>query len=422
MIFVAKRAKKISKGGKYWKGMKMKKMNVQYVLVALSLMAFAFTTNTWAEDVSATAKFMEQCTESSNFVTYEPACCELMLKTFSDGHREGAKRQLSFIEGMVKKNLKPTLTTPGMTKEKIDAVCSLYDSGKEQSWLAERDRAAGDKDGYHSHSSQAKQLMEQSRKLFESYVSDDNGSSGKYDAAFQYCNSRNQLNQMKKDLREDDGKLFPSAKRRLELNALRAYQEVSRATRHVKCRKKPIRRIKEPVKTTADAVQAKSQSGKDSPAQAMANSGAANTASGDQKGKKAKPLANPKEGESVYEKCVSNRQWSTEFDCRCLAQKVVELRAKRGPEPLTELLAAEIQRNGSCRNIPETTRREYATCMRGSGFDYRGIPQEDYCECYAQTWGKLYGEYEGKIDEHRKSNIRLKARVYCYKPGAYKGK
>ena len=122
-----------------------------------------------------------------------------------------------------------------MTLEKIDAVCSLYDSAEEQSWLAELAMGAGDKEGYHSHQSQRKQLSEQSQKLFLSYVSDVNNSGTL--SAFDCCHSRNQVNQMKKDLKEDDGKLFPSVKRELESNALRTYQKIYRVAK-VKCRKK----------------------------------------------------------------------------------------------------------------------------------------------------------------------------------------
>lgn len=173
-------------------------------------------------------------------------------------------------------------------------------------------------------------------------------------------------------------------------------------------------------------VQAKTKSKPDSSARVSAKSSAGKSGSSEQKSEKAKSLSYTKEYKSVYEKCVSNRKWSIDFDCECLAERVVELHLKQSPErpidQLMDLYAVKIERNGSCRNIPGTTRQEYARCMRGTGFKYRGIPQEDYCECYAQTWGKFFGEYEGQINENSKQSIRLKARSYCHKPQAYKGK
>lgn len=154
----------------------------------------------------------------------------------------------------------------------------------------------------------------------------------------------------------------------------------------------------------------------------LAKSDAGKSASGEQLSKQAKPSGYTKEAESVYEKCTSERSWSINFDCECLAEKFMALRAERGPEPDKNSLVVVISVNGTCRNIPETTRMEHERCMRGSGFNYRGIPQKDYCECYAQAWKKLYSEYEGKIDEYKKSSLRGKARRYCSKPGAYKDK
>ena len=408
--------------------MKMKKRNVKYVLAALSLIAFVFTANSWAEDITAAAKFMALCTESpfaKQWDNYEPSCCDLMLKNYSDGQRGGVKRRLPDFERKTETYLKKILKIPGMTNEKIDAVCNLYDSAEEQSRLGELARGAGDNEGYHSYQLQSRQLQEQSQELFLSYVSGVN-SSGTLSAS-NFCRSRNQLNQMKKDLKDDDGKLFPSVKRDLESNALRVYQMIYRETNHLECRRKQKTRIEESAKTIADAEQAKTRSGRDSQAQVMTTSGPERSEAKEQKSDSTKPSADIKKGyESVYEKCVSQPKLSREFDCECLAQKVVAMHSKQRPGyPLDDLLISDYARriyvDGSCRNIPDTSRLEYENCMRGSGFDdYRGIPQKDYCECYADTWGKFYGEYEGRIDENRKSSIRFKARSYCYKPEAYK--
>jgi peptidoglycan hydrolase-like protein with peptidoglycan-binding domain len=174
-------------------------------------------------------------------------------------------------------------------------------------------------------------------------------------------------------------------------------------------------------------VQAKTKSNPDSPAHVIAKSDAEKPDSSEQKSEKNQSFAHTKEYEAVYEKCVTKRKWSVDFDCECLAQEVVALHSEQNPEQpfddqLIDQYSIKIYRNGSCRNISETTRQEYASCMRGSGFDYRGIPQEDYCDCYAQNWGKFFGGYEGKIDHNAKNSLRLKARSYCYKPEAYKDK
>lgn len=140
----------------------------------------------------------------------------------------------------------------------------------------------------------------------------------------------------------------------------------------------------------------------------------------------AKSLANVEEREMVYEKCVSDHRISSHFDCECLAEKAATMYPQINTEMTLKMRMQEYSlaasREGSCRNITAAARREYATCMTGTGFDYRGVPQEDYCECYAETWGKLYEEHEGKEDSNIKSRISMKARIHCYKSLADKAK
>ena len=142
-----------------------------------------------------------------------------------------------------------------------------------------------------------------------------------------------------------------------------------------------------------------------------------------QNSEKAEAFDKTKVYKSVYEKCESDKDFRNNVICDCLAEKVVELYAKQSQEQSgqsMDILIATIETNGSCRNVPMTTRIEYEKCMSGSGFDYENIPQKDYCECYARNWAELFGEFEGGIDSYRKSSIRGKARSYCLKPDAYK--
>ncbi len=167
------------------------------------------------------------------------------------------------------------------------------------------------------------------------------------------------------------------------------------------------------------AVQAKTKSNPGSQAQVLAKSDAGKSVSKEQKNEKAKSLADAEESKIVYEECVSDFRMSYHVDCECLAEKAAVLHAQINPEWTLKMRMNEyvmkVSQDGSCRNIPAAERQEYAKCMGGSGFDYRGIPQEDYCDCYAKTWAKLYGEHEGRIDSNIRSRISLKARMHCYK-------
>ena len=395
----------------------MRKMNVKYVLVALSLMAFAFTTNTYAEDVAA--QFVARCTKG---LQLDPACCELMLKTYSDDHRDMVKRELPELEKSTEKLLIKILETHDITKEEIDTVYSLFDSAQEQEILYRLAMGAGDSSVAMKHRVEHKRLLGEFGQLEQTYKTDPLRD---HDIS-RYCGDKYKVNQMKKDLKDDDGKLFPSVKRDLELSAMRVYQKILQTTQNLECRKKKAARIKEPAKTTAYAEPAKTKPGKDSQAKVMSAFSPERSETSAPKSDNAESSAPAQKGyEWVYEKCVNQLKLNREFDCECMAQNVVVMHSKQRPDyPFDDLLLTDYVRrlyvDGACRNISGTSRLEYETCMTGTGFDYRDIPQKDYCECYSDAWGKFYGEYEGRIDENRKSSIRLKARSYCYRPEAYK--
>jgi hypothetical protein len=124
---------------------------------------------------------------------------------------------------------------------------------------------------------------------------------------------------------------------------------------------------------------------------------------------------------SVYEWCNGYNDLKNQNDCECLAAKFLDFRIKRGPIPSQNALVIEISQK-YCRNIIETTGMEFSKCMTGTGFSYFNIRPKDYCECYARAWGSMFKNYEGRMDEYKKSSIRLNARSYCAKPESYKNK
>ena len=206
----------------------MKNGKFKCIWIILSLLAAAFATNTWAEDL--TKGFMEQCAKRK----LDPACCEATLKKYSDSYRDMVKRDLPKLDESTKKKLTKIMANPGMTLEKIDAVCSLYDASREHEWLAKLAGGAGDKKGYKEHKDQLNQLSRQSRELAQSYNSETlNGN----DIQF-YCMDRNKLYQMEKDLKEDDGKLYPLVKRQLKSNDPHDIYMIFRYDLFSKCRKK----------------------------------------------------------------------------------------------------------------------------------------------------------------------------------------
>jgi hypothetical protein len=203
--------------------------NVKYGLVVLSLMVVAFTTKSWAEDV--TAGFMNQCTE----MHFESACCERLLDAYSDSIRDYEKRQLPDLEKSTKKNLIIILANSDMTREKIDAVYNLYDSSQEHARLAGIAMGAGDRKGTSEHRNQSNELRKQFVDLTQNY---ETKTLKAQDIDF-YCRNKYKLEQIKKNLEADDGKLYPKVKQDLESNK-RVYHQIFTYNKYVKCTtKKP---------------------------------------------------------------------------------------------------------------------------------------------------------------------------------------
>ncbi len=127
------------------------------------------------------------------------------------------------------------------------------------------------------------------------------------------------------------------------------------------------------------------------------------------------------EAMDVYNWCDGYNDLKNQTDCECLAAKFLDFRIKRGPIPSRNAFVTEITQK-YCRNIIDTTGMEYSMCMTGAGFSYFNIRPKDYCECYAKTWGTLFKNYAGRMDEYKKQSIRLNARTKCGQPSSYKRK
>lgn len=145
------------------------------------------------------------------------------------------------------------------------------------------------------------------------------------------------------------------------------------------------------------------------------------------KKKYTKSADSSKDYDFVYEKCT-NQPWANQADCECVATKAVELHLKKHPEQPIENFVnhyfSQVLQKNSCYNVNEIIRRENDLCMGGTlgGKMSRrlGIPKEDYCECLAQTYGKLFREFKGQVGSNGRSSLRRKAMNHCKRSKAYK--
>ena len=433
-----------------------------------------------AEDI--VAPFLEYCSRKYNY-------CECALKKYSDKIRNGKRKKLLELENNSNKHRKVLLSSGRFTPDILDAFVRLYVSAQEHGELSR----TGDRDKRLWHRDKQNELQGQ----LDKFVSDNNiKASG---SLIKYSMSQFYATQIKKEMSEDDGSLFPKVKRELTLLS----QDSNKNDKYGGFFNKVTDRfiIKECDKISQDRNAASGfplQIGKAQHDEKLNNSelvrqiqqgliglgygrmggvlevgdlnpdltrnliqmfqrdkglevdgkadnelleninkfldqqyiSGGNTytfsPSSTENASASKPsnvfsnvIATHPEAKSVYEECTSSKDFRNSVDCQCLAVKFAELRSKQGPQSNRSFLIAEICQRG-CRNVQAQMRLEYEKCVLGSGFNHEGFPQEEYCKCYAETYGNLLGEFEGQIDENKKSSMRLKARTSCGRPGSYK--
>lgn len=124
------------------------------------------------------------------------------------------------------------------------------------------------------------------------------------------------------------------------------------------------------------------------------------------------------EAEVVYAECTASQRLSSAFDCECFASKYLEKRHKEGPVLQKDIIYNQLRTE--CRNVVETTGREYSLCMSNPSFrDTNGIERKSFCECYARQWGKNFEGYKGVIDKKSRRYLKMMSRSHCIRPENY---
>lgn len=200
-----------------------------FLLVALVIL-IGLPASATSEDY--VASYMEKCT--SNGINSE-TFCECALKVFSDQHRDGHKKALISRESKIAAREATILSDPAMTKDKIDAVYKLYESILENQALAGQASMKKDMEGYKKYSDKARTLDQQRKDLVRSYTANRTT----YDnlISSNYSRDRNLLDQMKKDLAEDEDSIYPFVRRMLGSDSNNLVRQILRIGLRSNCPK-----------------------------------------------------------------------------------------------------------------------------------------------------------------------------------------
>lgn len=138
----------------------------------------------------------------------------------------------------------------------------------------------------------------------------------------------------------------------------------------------------------------------------------------------------PLEGPSIYDllpdeyikeaieyvrACEQNTLMSRYYDCRCMGVEYLDERIQAGPEAPASQLALTL--GPRCVDATGISGRFYEQCSA----DYLSVPVgfdiDEYCECYANTYSKLFENYGRALYSRDHVKLMSRARLTCRNPG-----
>ncbi len=130
------------------------------------------------------------------------------------------------------------------------------------------------------------------------------------------------------------------------------------------------------------------------------------------------------EAQAAYQRCKNDTRISTNYDCECFGARYLDKRLELGPIPSYDVIFLSLK--NECRNVVDTTGKEYSDCMVETRslitgkYLPKGIEAKYYCECYARKWGELFEAYKGNLNSSARNSIRMSSNAFCKDPSAYK--
>ncbi|VAW75664.1 hypothetical protein MNBD_GAMMA15-915 [hydrothermal vent metagenome] len=125
-----------------------------------------------------------------------------------------------------------------------------------------------------------------------------------------------------------------------------------------------------------------------------------------------------KEADKVFQNCKATLKLHRYYDCECYASRFLDGRIKAGPKAQQEVILQTFYND--CRNIPDSTKYEYARCISDTKVrPVRNIASEDFCQCYSDQWAQRFESHQGLVNMDSKNLIRRHARAYCKRPANY---
>ncbi len=115
-----------------------------------------------------------------------------------------------------------------------------------------------------------------------------------------------------------------------------------------------------------------------------------------------------------YNKYCHSTSLSRHQNCECLAARYLDKRIEIGPEADRSSIMLAIE--GKCPDATEAAGHHYNRCISNATIMPPKIPIEEFCECFANTYAKLFERYELKPNSRTFVSLQTQAMVTCRNP------
>ncbi len=115
-----------------------------------------------------------------------------------------------------------------------------------------------------------------------------------------------------------------------------------------------------------------------------------------------------------YNEYCHSTSISRHQNCECLAARYLDKRIEMGPEVDESSIMLAIE--GKCPDATEAAGHHYNQCIANGPIMPGEIPLEEFCECFANTYAKLFELYKLKPNSRTFVHVQTQAMVTCRDP------
>lgn len=120
------------------------------------------------------------------------------------------------------------------------------------------------------------------------------------------------------------------------------------------------------------------------------------------------------EANEFHDYCLSKPQLKNHYNCKCMALKYLDQRIESGPAKNKSSIMMDIR--GECTDLTEAAGYQYQHCMANAVLMPSEIPPETFCECYANTYAKLFKLYKVSPSSTVSVKLETQAMISCQNP------